>query len=91
MNNFILIPVILVDNDPDDEVDYDALGIEEPEAPQEVLDVLLNLSKIERINAASGGQDYETVIWVDGERPYHSTLPMDDIKKLIHYQSYGNT
>lgn len=82
MTKFIEIPVILLDNDPDDDTDYEALNIK-PDHEKEVVPILLNVDGIDRVNPSIRG-DYKTVIWVLGNStPYQTPLDYDEVKKLI--------
>lgn len=83
MNGFIEIPILLQKNDPDDETDYEDLGIASPDYPIEEEVCLLNTRDIQRVNLSGQGPGV-TVLWMFDGGAYHTTLEYEQVKKKIY-------
>lgn len=81
--NWIIIPVYLVWSPHSDDVDYEAMGLPEPDPKEELVEVMINLDHIERINRAPEGSYYNCVIWpANGESGYKCSLTVDEVRKI---------
>lgn len=82
---FIELPLTLIKNDPNDETDWDKLkemGIEAPEYPEVIMNVLLNMDYILRINPSE--EEGGCTLWgIDEHMAFHTTLSFAEIKKKM--------
>lgn len=81
---FIEIPLVVADPQESD-VDYEGLGIQEPEAPKVTITGLVNLNNIGRINPVDDEELYKTVLFCfDEDQPvFRTPLEYDQILRLI--------
>jgi len=79
---FIEIPILLAQNDPNDDTDYHELGLKEPDYPISPETCLINVKDIQRVNR-SNMDDYKTVLWTFDGGSYHTTLDYDTVKEMI--------
>jgi hypothetical protein len=85
---FIEIPIQLIDNSPEDELDLkqieqlELLGVDVPESdyPEITMDVLFNIDWILRINPSG---ENECTIWLENGMSFKTLLSYDEIKNKI--------
>lgn len=86
---FIELPLTLIKNNPEDEIQRDKLiemGIdisnEENEYPEVIIDVLLNMDYILRINPSE--EEGGCTLWgIDEGMAFHTTLSFAEIKRKM--------
>lgn len=81
---FIELPLTLIKNDPNDETDWEKLeemGLEPPEYPEVIMDTLLNVDWIFRINPSE--EEGGCTLWMDSGLAFHTPISFAEIKKKL--------